>query len=174
MTYSAPIPCALSKPQIEDFAEAIVNRMGIMAGEPLNSVVERLGGSIHPQGIIELGNTSDGSIQIEDDASFKIFLPNHTGRERDRFTVAHELGHYFLHFLYPRSLSPNGPQRLKAARAGSGPVERQANSFAAAFLMPAKQFRAAYSELAGDIYLVANRFGVSRAAAKIRAETLEL
>lgn len=174
MTYSSPIPCNLSKSQIEDFAAAVVDHMGIVAGQPLGPVIERLRGEIHPQGIVELGTTSDGSIQIEEDAGFKIFLPSHTGRERDRFTIAHELGHYFLHFLYQRSITPNNPRCLKARRAGTGTVEWQANCFAAAFLMPERQFRSVHSEFAGDIFLVAERFGVSRAAATIRAETLSL
>lgn len=54
---------------------------------------------------------------------------------RARFTVAHELGHLCLHWGYPRprlapeAQKPNDPS-------AKGRVEKEANQFAAAFLMP--------------------------------------
>jgi len=54
---------------------------------------------------------------------------------RGRFTVAHELGHLCLHWGYPRprlapeAQKPNDPSP-------KGRVEKEANQFAAAFLIP--------------------------------------
>jgi Zn-dependent peptidase ImmA (M78 family) len=61
-----------------------------------------------------------------------------------RFTVAHELGHYFLPG-HPAKLFPNG-DGLHQSRSGfiSGdPLERQADHFASALLMPEKLFKQA-------------------------------
>jgi Zn-dependent peptidase ImmA (M78 family) len=58
-----------------------------------------------------------------------------------RFTVAHELGHFFLPG-HPLKLFPNG-NGLHQSRSGfiSGdPLERQADHFASALLMPEKMF----------------------------------
>lgn len=173
MDYAEPIPCNLTKGEVEAFAQAIVDHMGLMPGHPMDEVVHKLGGTISFQDVWSLGDTSDGSIRIEPDGSFQIFLALHTGKERDRFTVAHELGHYFLHYYLPTQQGRT-VAALKAKRAGSGRVEWEANWFAAGFLMPEKQFSAAYEELGRDVYLVASRFGVSQSAARIRVETLGL
>ena len=61
-----------------------------------------------------------------------------------RFTVAHELGHYFLPG-HPEKLFPNG-NGLHQSRSGfisHDPLERQADSFASALLMPDILFRKA-------------------------------
>src|SRR5208337_1830070 len=61
-----------------------------------------------------------------------------------RFTVAHELGHYFLPG-HPERLFPAG-DGLHESRSGfisNDPLERQADYFASALLMPAHQFREA-------------------------------
>lgn len=61
-----------------------------------------------------------------------------------RFTVAHELGHYFLPG-HPDKLFPRG-DGLHESRSGfisHDPLERQADYFASALLMPTHQFREA-------------------------------
>ena len=61
-----------------------------------------------------------------------------------RFTVAHELGHYFLPG-HPAKLFPNG-DGIHPSRSGfiSGdPLERQADYFASALLMPERLFKSA-------------------------------
>jgi hypothetical protein len=61
-----------------------------------------------------------------------------------RFTVAHELGHYFLPG-HPDKLFPSG-DGLHASKSGfisHDPLERQADYFASALLMPVHQFREA-------------------------------
>lgn len=61
-----------------------------------------------------------------------------------RFTVAHELGHYFLPG-HPEKLFPNGNgmHESKSGFITNDPVERQADYFASALLMPVHQFREA-------------------------------
>jgi IrrE N-terminal-like domain len=61
-----------------------------------------------------------------------------------RFTVAHELGHYFLPG-HPEKLFPNGNgvHQSKSGFISHDPLERQADSFASALLMPEMLFRKA-------------------------------
>ncbi|SDJ62551.1 protein of unknown function [Bradyrhizobium sp. Rc2d] len=173
MNYSAPSPCGLPKAVVDKFASDVAAHFGYQPGDELSSIVAKLGGRILSQNILDFGRFSSGSIRIEREGSFEILLASHTGRLRDRFTIAHELGHYFLHFIYAKR---NGAQieRMEALRYGSGQVEWEANWFAAGFLMPASAFREAHASMSGSIARVADRFGVSSEAANIRAQYLGL
>jgi hypothetical protein len=116
---------------------------------------------------------------------------------RRRFTAAHELGHYLLHFL-PRfeaetpQLSfvqgdvPDNIQEEERDANADGPAlptaERQANLFAIELLMPADVCRALADDLGrrhrlSDTYLehrLASALLVSRSAARARLRSLGL
>lgn len=66
-----------------------------------------------------------------------------------RFTVAHELGHYFLEGHY-KAIFPDSNLRhiSESGYASDNPYEREADAFAAALLMPPEPFRAACARLA--------------------------
>lgn len=58
-------------------------------------------------------------------------------KERQRFSIAHELGHYVLHRSTRELFIDNAAFFRSDASAGAGdPREREANVFAAALLMP--------------------------------------
>ena len=101
--------------------------------ESLEQTVQRIGGEIKylEDGFIEDDNLSleSGSLLVHDITDFTIILPSFTSRLRDRFTIGHELGHYFLH-------SSQGQRPILASRYGSGRLEWEANWFSAGFLMP--------------------------------------
>lgn len=85
------------------------------------------------------------------------------GVGRDRFTIAHELGHYLLHSEpgLARTMKPKGA--LPAYRCS----EWQANSFAGALLIPtetAQQLR--------DAHAIAETCGVSFDAARVQLQVL--
>ena len=74
--------------------------------------------------------------------SFGILYARHIASEGFiRFTVAHELGHYFLPG-HPEALFPNGDglHRSRSGFISHDRHERQADHFAAALLMPEKLF----------------------------------
>lgn len=92
---------------------------------------------------------------------------------RQRFTAAHELGHY----IYHRDLLGDGVGDTRAYRAeGSDrpnssvlPIhERQANSFAANLLMPRKAITLLREQGITDAEKMAERFEVSKQAMCIR------
>lgn len=85
---------------------------------------------------------------------------------RNRFTIAHELGHVVLgHVTDVRS-----PKR-DTTFTNDDPDERYANAFAAALLMPEKFVRKLYRS-ARNIQELADAFGVSTAAMNFRLKNL--
>jgi predicted transcriptional regulator len=171
--YSHPEPSGISKEMVERMAALVAAELGYQPGVPWGDVIEALGGKITYQTIWEMEDSTSGSIRIADEGDFEIFLAAHTGAERDRFTIAHELGHYFLHFLFPRQLGRKVGS-LRATRYGSGRVEWEANWFAAGFLMPEAEFRRAYTETSRDLFALSEHFGVSKKAVEVRAKSLKL
>jgi hypothetical protein len=92
-----------------------------------------------------------------------VYEATRRGHPRYLFTLAHELGHLLLHTGKQTSLA-----RGEKVKAFLDP-EWQANTFASAFLMPESGIRACDS-----ISHVMRKYGVSRPAAEIRANTLGL
>ncbi len=87
---------------------------------------------------------------------------------RDRFTIAHELGHLFLGHI---------KNHEKLYREGANELEYEANDFAANLLMPQSEFiRSIYSNLDEDGYCdleeVSKQFRVSISAVKTRGKFL--
>jgi len=102
---------------------------------------------------------------------------------RQRFTIAHELGHIVLHRPHLETAilidkSKNFIARDPTSAEGIDPLEIQANAFASELLLPARLVRQVLSESAGDLhdddYLirVAQRFRVSLTAFQIRLEQI--
>lgn len=95
---------------------------------------------------------------------------------RQRFTIAHELGHYFLH--------PNKDAfvdyRDNKKDVMRTPREKQANMFAAALLMPRQLIRKDVRALAGegvsddDVAVLARKYSVSEDALRFRLMNLHL
>jgi len=125
--------------------------------------VEQLGGTVVIGPVDSTGST--GFLQVEEDGSFLIALSPLPGDHRNRFTIAHELGHYFLH-------AKVGKQKLYATRQAGSRVEWEANWFAGSFLMPAQQFVEAWKRHRGRIGYLISHFRVSGGAIQIRADTL--
>lgn len=102
---------------------------------------------------------------------------------RQRFTIAHELGHIVLHRTHLETAimidkSRNFMPRDPISAQGTNPLEVQANAFASELLLPRKLVLEALSERAGDLnddeYLIglAKRFRVSLTAFQFRLENI--
>lgn len=81
------------------------------------------------------------------------------GEGRDRFTGAHELGHLFLHQSIPMARAMRHTREMPAYTDS----EWQANTFASGLLIDPELLK-----LCRSVEEVANRFGVSTDAAKVR------
>jgi hypothetical protein len=174
----APIPVNASKANVSAFAENAAHRFGFGAGDPVEPLVSRLGGRIRFRDPIGFESKVPESIVVKPDRTFTIYLPTMTSVERDRFTVAHELGHYFLHYPLVRERDPSttmiATRWVDENDAAQQRAEWEANWFAAAFLMPSEQFREAHRKFSGNLNRLAGHFVVSTQAADIRIKTLGL
>jgi Zn-dependent peptidase ImmA (M78 family) len=165
MNYEPVSATNLPKSAITDLAEKVALEFGYDPAAPLEEIVTAFGGTIAYQNMREVEKTNDGSIQIEEDGSFKIFLPDYVSVERNRFTIAHELGHYVLH--------REAGKRQKAARLINKENKREeweANWFAAGFLMPKTMFLEKFEEFEGRPVALARHFRVSVQSAEIQAK----
>lgn len=99
-----------------------------------------------------------------------IYVNSNESPVRQRFTLAHEIGHAALHagesvIDYRKNIDSPDPNNTK---------EVQANQFAANLLMPSDDFIEVWRSRGGDAKRVANYFGVSESAATYRAMNLGL
>lgn len=170
--YEPAQPSYLSKPQVQKLAESIAAQLGYEPGSDVTELVERLGGSVQVEDTLLQDPERAGSLFVDSADSFRIIIPCHTSPERDKFTIAHELGHYVLHYLWKKKKDENFPDRVFALRKGSDRIEWEANWFAAALLMPRDKFVALFEENGHDIWSTAERFGLSTKAVEIRAKDL--
>ena len=111
---------------------------------------------------------------------FIIYINKNNCFQRQRFSIAHEIGHLFLHmdFATPKWGSiPEGESYYRRVGIFT-PVEDEASEFAASFLMPGDLFR----RVAGDhrqnekyvVKDIASAFNVSEEAAIRRGRSLGL
>lgn len=164
--YAKADDCALgeSKQAIDAWGTKVARWCDYDVGGKVSAVVAKLGGRIHYEDTLE--SPEGGTIFIHGPQDFDILLPTWTSPQRDQFTLAHELGHYFLH-------SNLGKVPLVANRSGTGRSEWEANWFAAGFLMPADEFRKQVQ--AGEpVDVLFQTFAVSPRAVEIRKQSLGL
>ena len=111
-----------------------------------------------------------GFIEKNGDNKVRIYVNMDNAPVRRRFTIAHELGHYFLHHKDKKELKYID---LRSTRRTKEEVE--ANKFAAELLMPEKELREEYEKLMfPTIDSLADTFGVSNQAMKFRLSNLGL
>ncbi|MBQ3088981.1 MAG: ImmA/IrrE family metallo-endopeptidase [Oscillospiraceae bacterium] len=170
MMTTVAAPC--SRLAIRRFASQIRQRSGLdeTVYFPVMPFLEQTLVKIDPQFTLEvcdmhemgschgLTTPSEHKIKLRED----IYDGACNGRGRDRFTVAHEIGHYFMH--QPRSVS--------FARTGTGKTqvfcdpEWQADAFAGELLIPAHLMRGKRVEE------IAQACGVSTAAARVQQKII--
>jgi hypothetical protein len=120
-----------------------------------------------------LDNHVSGWIERRDNGQYGVVINSTHPMTRQRFTAAHELGH----FIYHRSLLGAGVGDNRAYRTEGTPLpnsairpvhERQANSFAANLLMSRAAIEALRAEGVTSPAALAERLGVSQDAMRIR------
>ena len=100
------------------------------------------------------------------DSGFVCYVDNTEPSVRQRFTAAHELGHFALHrHLIGESHSDN---YLLRADGFTGSQETQANAFAADLLMPRNLIERYMQSGVTEVKALAKAFGVSQVAMSIR------
>lgn len=114
-----------------------------------------------------------GTLQKKQGEDPIIYLNRTDSDNRQRFTCAHELGHYVRRTADGDADYDFVDARDQLASMGTHPEEVYANQFAAALLMPADLVRLEHRRGLGPVRL-AVRFGVSDDAMGYRLKTLGL
>jgi Zn-dependent peptidase ImmA (M78 family) len=175
---------ASRRQEINEFADLIRSSCNLplpVKEKGIVEVIKNLGGRIAPH------NDGDFEAKIEkiDDDSFQIVIgkaDTNSNPRRKLFTLAHELGHLFLHmgYIVDPDTWKNAPTYEDGAlyRYGHSVEEHEASEFAAAFLMPQNEFSIKVREAAtsGRVNMapIAEYFGVSFDAAVTRGKWLGL
>lgn len=142
--------------------------------ENIEKVVNDIGGRIEVS--FDIDNIYDGSIKKENN-NFVIFVSPYQSPGRKKFTIAHELGHLFLHMGYNiNSELWDTQENSTYYRSGDSIEEYQANEFAAALLMPRERYKEIMDQNTRGTIVetekIADYFGVSVSAASNRGKFL--
>ena len=99
-----------------------------------------------------------------------IFVNKYENKRRQRFTIAHELGHFIFH-KNNKSLEKD---LIFFRDETNNKEEREANDFASELLMPEKMVKAYIKEGYNTIQLLADKFDLSTSAVRYRVYKLGL
>lgn len=141
----------------------------------INQVVQQLGGDVIDDPA--LNEFSDGKVKKTGENSFEIAVSPFQTMERRNFTIAHEIGHLFLHMGFHTNQERWDRQdSICYYRLGNSELEYQANEFAAAFLMPEQEYKIVMDRYTTNNYvetaMIAEYFHVSTSAAANRGRWL--
>lgn len=153
----------------------------------LSRVADSLSVNVHYD---SLENNVSGVLVVKDQKRHAIINADHHPN-RQRFSLAHELGHLILHDagedrlfvdtnmrVYQRTGSPSDNAYHQPESTTTPYEEREANRFASALLMPQDLVQKAAIDMdlsdETDIALLARTFGVSDQAMSIRLQQLGL
>ena len=175
---------ATVKRQIELHASSLAKKYGNSntAHVDVHEIAKKLGLSVFGQ---DLGAVS-GVLYIEKGKGIIGYNKNESP-VRQRFTIAHEIGHYILHrldndiFVDQQTFSQVLYRNNDSAK-GEIRHEREANAFAAALLMPRERIIAELEKMPFDladgdedaIKTLADEFMVSTQAMLVRVSNLNL
>lgn len=166
---------------IRKIAEIIRKSLGLevpISLETLQNSIEELGGKIEFSS--DMGEEKDAEIKREGrDFVISINQNKFTTDERKKFTLAHELGHLYIHMNYANKEEwdkTEDYQDLAYARLGYSEDEFDAHEFAGSFLMPEEEYKDQIKKHTHnglcDLKEIAKYFGVSLEAAKTRGKWL--
>ncbi|MBR3813053.1 MAG: ImmA/IrrE family metallo-endopeptidase [Spirochaetaceae bacterium] len=153
------------------------------AYNPLTAV-ELLEGSVVYDVFDECIDAYIEKTQNDDSKKFIIHLNANKPFSRTRFSLAHELGHLFLHMGFLTDRWNNAEtfndsiyfRTIYRKDNNYSEEESEANEFAAAFLMPTEQFKKEVFSCTSngeiDFYTISSKFEVSEQAAMNRARFL--
>lgn len=169
----------LKKDAINSLAEKLIEVLNLEIPIPIEKVPSMLGGKLKECRESDMNNM-EAMIQKSGKESFIIYISDSKPINRKRFSIAHELGHLFLHMGYlirPELWEQEDEYKDSIYyRYGYNKEELEANEFAGAFLMPEKKFRAVAKQHLEkgyyDLEAISTYFKVSTEAVKIRGRQL--
>lgn len=167
---------ASTRKYINELTQRIIDAYDISTPiSDIESIVHMFGGVIDER--IDFDDSCDGTIQKKGEYDFVIAISPFQNPQRKMFTIAHELGHLFLHmgFIIDRNLWQTQNETVYR-RFGTSEQEYQANEFAASLLMPQVAYKRLLDQYSEnnmvDMSKVAKYFNVSMSAAINRGRFL--
>lgn len=157
--------------QIEEMTQELLQSLDALeVPVDLDYISEKIGIEVKRG---QLGDDVSGTIYIMGEGKAAVALNSTNTPKRQRFTLAHEIGHFIMH--KGRGIHVDTEQMLfRREGAVSDPRETAANQFAACLLMPRTLLD---KELDGDeldIDKLAQKFNVSSQAMSYRLLNLKL
>lgn len=143
----------LERDQIEQLARDVSKHANFSPGQDCHEVTELVnhyGGKVHYFHYADWID-EDGSLFVNAPYDFDIAICRHTSPIKDRYSIAHELGHYFLH-------SQQGDIPLIATRKDQDGIDYEANAFAMELLMPEERFLKSLKENGEDLLNICSEF----------------
>lgn len=171
----------MNRKRIEEIASQILADLNnYELPVPIKRIVESLGLNIHSY---DLGDNISGVLVINKDQGIIGVNPLESS-VRQRFTIAHELGHYILHKNSNESIFVDKDFKVlfrnQESSTGEHKREQEANAFAAAILMPQRmlieKIQEHFIDLTDELAVkrLAQIFDVSVMAMTIRISNLNL
>lgn len=169
----------LKKQAINDLAEKLIEVLELSIPIPIEKIPRMLGGKLKECSESDM-NDMEAMIKKEGHDSFVIYISKSKPPKRKRFSIAHELGHLFLHMGYlirPEIWEKEDEYKDSVYyRYGYNKEELEANEFAGAFLMPEQEFRKIAKQHLEhgyyDLEAISDYFDVSTEAARIRGRQI--
>lgn len=163
---------------IEDITGNILNKLNITSYKDIDveKIAAFLSVDVKPE---DLDTEISGLFVIKDENAYIRYNTNEI-KARQRFTIAHELGHFVLHRnSKPLFVDKSEGVMYRNFDSSTGEIkkEREANSFAASLLMPKKYILSALKKESSHedvISYLANEFEVSEKAMSFRLANLGL
>ncbi len=164
---------------IEEITEQLIKNNNIISTpiDPIE-ISKILGVNVQPA---VLESDISGLFVIKDNMAYIRYNKNEKNKKRNRFTIAHELGHFVLHKNIPLIIEKSNKERAlyrdNLSTTGEEKREREANAFAASLLMPKFLIEKEISDLPEKKDIVprlANKFNVSDDAMTFRLINLGL
>jgi len=160
--YEQPKPIGAAKDDISNFAETIANFLNYSPGADLKPIVEYLGGKLSYSSK-KIKGSKAASITVEKSGAFTITLFRYLFPLQERMSIAHELGHLFLHSQLgkvPLRASRSIGKEDEEAESAAERAESEAHHFACAFLMPSGAVKETVEQFGRDSLAVAAAFMV--------------
>ncbi len=135
-----PMKCGFSDSRIAQLAHDSARKWGYIYDGKIESIVDQQNGVIKQTNFWDNPYQDNGSLMVFADGSkFTIWVSDRSNARMKLYTIAHELGHYVLHFL--NSKKRDKTRHFFAARYETGEVETEADKFAINFLVPKAELK---------------------------------
>jgi Zn-dependent peptidase ImmA (M78 family) len=144
----------------------------------INKIIRSFGIQLHE---VQLPDDISGLLNIEEDDSASILINGGHHKHRQKFTKAHELGHYLMHKQKGTHVDKNSFFFRSESIKGYHIIEIEANRFAAELLMPKHLIEQEIAKIGDDSFDIfiekniedlATTFNVSQMAMSLRLEKL--